>query len=84
MVGTMLLLAIAVCGAYVAGYFLLSTKIYLGSVFSGPIYIRYFKHDWQATIYRPAAKVECRLTGDAIGVGVHRAAKSPPGGQQSN
>lgn len=57
------LFVLVLLGTYVGGYFALSTNT---SGATPDDRCRVFRVEWQAKIYKPAAKVESAITGDAV------------------
>ena len=57
-----MLLAVSLVTAYVAGYFMRGTYIGLDSSFGKRIY----RSDWEASLFKPASRIESRVTGCSI------------------
>jgi hypothetical protein len=59
-VAVIILLLLAMAGAYVAAYILRS------DIGTGYGTFRVYSNRWEATVFSPAAKVESRLTGSSV------------------
>jgi hypothetical protein len=67
-----LILLAVLLSAYVAGYFLLSTKLMAFAAVGGAPLVpattthRMFRHEWLTTFYAPAGALEARLRGAPV------------------
>ena len=59
----LLLVVAALLGAYVGGYFVVEDYWEMGN---SNCTVRTYRHQWQATIFQPAAWVESKLSGVTI------------------
>jgi hypothetical protein len=57
-----------VLAGYVGAYFM-RCEVHDYSGFVGPHIIRYYPTTWEATLFRPAARVESLVTGGRVSIG---------------